>query len=182
MFLARTAHCDADSFASTLDQLQHGLRCRWECGRNKLQSIPILLPSVNVGLEMVGFGLSQDVYIDGMYNWQTKRFSFMISPFVWYLMSMQSVNRPFSIFVTLVSYANILLMMLKSIIRAFVVSKLDYCNSLLYGLPSYLIRKLQHVQNSAARLLNLSLSRAHNIFMPTNINSIVILESLEVTT
>ena len=34
----------------------------------------------------------------------------------------------------------------KIIIHAFVVSKLDYCNSLLYGLPSYLIRKLQHVQ------------------------------------
>ena len=105
--------CNHNQQSSTLDQLQYGLRCRWECGRNKLQSIPILLPSVNVGLEMVGFGLSQDVYIDGMYNWQTKRFSFMISPFVWYLMSMQSVNRPFSIFVTLVSYANILLMMLQ---------------------------------------------------------------------
>ena len=36
-----------------------------------------------------------------------------LSPFVWYLISMQSVNRPFSIFVTLVSYANILLMMLQ---------------------------------------------------------------------
>ena len=42
----------------------------------------------------------------------------------------------------------------KIIIHDFVVSKLDYCNSLLYGLPSYLIRKLQHVQNSAARLVN----------------------------
>ena len=78
----------------------------------------------------------------------------LISSFVWYLMLMQSVNRPFSIFLTLVSYANILLMTLKSIIRAFVVSELDYCNSLLYGLPSYLIRKLQHAQNSAARLVN----------------------------
>ena len=42
----------------------------------------------------------------------------------------------------------------KIIIHAFVVSKLDYCNSLLYGLPSYLIQKLQYVQNSAARLVN----------------------------
>ena len=42
----------------------------------------------------------------------------------------------------------------KIIIHAFVVSKLDYCNSLLYSLPSYLIRKLQHVQNSPARLVN----------------------------
>ena len=42
----------------------------------------------------------------------------------------------------------------KIIIHAFVVSKLDYCNSLLYGLPSYLILKLQHVQKSAARLVS----------------------------
>ena len=42
----------------------------------------------------------------------------------------------------------------KIIIHAFVVSELDYCNSLLYGLPSYLIEKLQHIQNSAARLVN----------------------------
>ena len=48
-----------------------------ECDRNKLQSIPILLPSMNVGLEVLGFGLWQDIHIDGMYNWQTKRFSFM---------------------------------------------------------------------------------------------------------
>ena len=39
-------------------------------------------------------------------------------------------------------------------IHAFVVSKLDYCNSLLYGQPSYLIQKLQYVQNSAPRLVN----------------------------
>ena len=37
----------------------------------------------------------------------------------------------------------------KIIIHAFVVSKLDCCNSLLYGPPSYLIQKLQHVQNFA---------------------------------
>ena len=42
---------------------------------------------------------------------------------------------------------------LKRLVNALVVSHLDYCNSLLYGLPSNELAKLQRVQNTAARLI-----------------------------
>ena len=39
------------------------------------------------------------------------------------------------------------------IIHAFITSQIDYCNSLMNGLPENLIKKLQRVQNTAARLV-----------------------------
>ena len=42
------------------------------------------------------------------------------------------------------------------VLHAFVTSRIDYCNGLLYGLPDCEITKLQGVQNAAARLLTSS--------------------------
>ena len=39
------------------------------------------------------------------------------------------------------------------LIHAFITSRLDYCNSLLFGAPDYHIRKLQRVMNASARLI-----------------------------
>ena len=39
------------------------------------------------------------------------------------------------------------------LVHAFVTSRLDYCNSLLYGVSEYQIRKLQRVMNVSVRLL-----------------------------
>ena len=49
----------------------------------------------------------------------------------------------------------------KTLVRAFVTSKLDNCNALLYSLPKYKIQRLQYVLNSLARLVTLSRKLDH---------------------
>jgi len=41
----------------------------------------------------------------------------------------------------------------RTIVQAFIACRLDWCNSLLYGVPENLLRKVESVQNAAARLL-----------------------------
>ena len=48
-------------------------------------------------------------------------------------------------------------------VHAFVSSRLDYCNALLYGLPSCQLNRLQLIQNSAARLVLQAKPRDHVI-------------------
>ena len=57
---------------------------------------------------------------------------------------------------------------LEMVLHAFVTSRIDYCNGLLYGLPDCEIAKLQRVQNAAARLL-MSCKKYDHI-MPVLIN------------
>ena len=47
------------------------------------------------------------------------------------------------------------------LVHALVTSKLDYCNSLHYSLPKYLIKQLQRVQNAAARVVTVSPKFCH---------------------
>jgi len=42
----------------------------------------------------------------------------------------------------------------ETLVHVFVSSRLDYCNALLYGVADGLYRRLQSVQNAAARLVS----------------------------
>ena len=49
----------------------------------------------------------------------------------------------------------------ETLVPAFISSTLDFCNSLLYGLPQSIIDRLQYVQNCAARLVTRTRSSEH---------------------
>ena len=49
----------------------------------------------------------------------------------------------------------------RTIVHALVMSRLDYCNAVLYGLPDTQLQKLQLVQNAAARLVTGTHRREH---------------------
>ncbi|CAH3130036.1 unnamed protein product [Porites lobata] len=49
----------------------------------------------------------------------------------------------------------------KTLIHAFVSTRIDYCNSLLYGQPKCILKRLQSVLNSATRLIHLTSRYEH---------------------
>ncbi len=50
---------------------------------------------------------------------------------------------------------------LEKLIRAFITSRVDYCNGLLTVLPKKTVRQLQLIQNAAARILNRTRNSEH---------------------
>ena len=49
----------------------------------------------------------------------------------------------------------------KTLVQAFISSRLDYCNALLYGISNSLFRRLQLIQNAAACFLTRASRRNH---------------------
>ena len=49
----------------------------------------------------------------------------------------------------------------KTLIHAFVTARIDYCNSLLYGQPKCILKRLQSVLDSAARLIHLTIFKCN---------------------
>ena len=51
----------------------------------------------------------------------------------------------------------------KQLAEALILSKLDYCNVLYHGMPDYLIRRLQKVENAAAGFVQGRYANAENV-------------------
>jgi len=49
----------------------------------------------------------------------------------------------------------------ENLIHAFISSKIDFCNTIYFGLPKFEVNRLQKLQNSAARLLTSTAKHAH---------------------
>lgn len=49
----------------------------------------------------------------------------------------------------------------KTLVQSYVLSKIDYCNSVLYGSQNMYLDRLQKVQNYAARVVNMVPKRSH---------------------
>ena len=52
---------------------------------------------------------------------------------------------------------------MKTLVHAFVMSRVDYCNAILAGSPRYITDKLQRLLNAAARLITATRKFDHGL-------------------
>jgi hypothetical protein len=81
--------------------------------------------------------------------------SFLIVLYLWIIMLIILLSLLFIINLRNIAKIGIFLSYdtAKLLIHALVSSKLDNCNSLLFGLPEHILQKLQYVQNASARVI-----------------------------
>ena len=77
-------------------------------------------------------------------------------------LSTRLVNQDFTICIILGALNDILALKIESIVQAILISRIDYCNRLLYGVAATNLSNLQRVQNAAVRLV-CSLPRQEHI-------------------
>ena len=58
----------------------------------------------------------------------------------------------------------------KQVVQSLVISRLDYCNALLAGIPNSLIERVQRIQNSAASLVTRTHCQDHIIPVLVNLH------------
>ena len=95
------------------------------------------------------------------------------------MITMCSVRLRIAIFVALPTSENVLPPIIttvvckrggsNTIVYALVISRVDYGNVLLFGLPEMLLHKLKMIQNSAARLVTGAHGRDHTSFIQTTL-------------
>ena len=114
----------------------------WIASRNKLETLHNSLPLVNIGSEVISpvtGARNLGVFFDSNLNFKRHITNVCRSSY-YSLRQIRVIRRSLQRDVT------------KTLLHAFVSSRLDYCNSLFYGLPKCDIHRLQSVQNSAARI------------------------------
>ena len=114
----------------------------WITSRRKLETLHSSLPLVDIGSQVISTvtgARNLGVFFDSNLNFK-RHISNVSRSSYYYLRQLRVIRRYLQKDVT------------KTLLHAFVSSRLDYCNSLFFGLPKCDIQRLQSVQNSAARI------------------------------
>ena len=102
----------------------------------------------NTAVSSVSEGRNAGVWFDSKFQFQTHINKTCQSAF-YYIYNIRRIRKCLSFEAT------------TTLVQALVISRLDYYNSVLYGIPAIYTNKLQRVQNAAARLLTNTPGCAH---------------------